>query len=144
MQACEVLQRADPNSRLVVDQNFRSVCEILGWVNGRFGGLLSHPSQLGFEELFTVVEAEPGRMAVATLPVTVAGEGSAADIRDAEADAVAELCERIIGALTVRGRDGERATPGTSSSTSPRLSCPSANAAGRARADQGAVVSPSF
>ena len=46
-------------------------------------------------------------MALATLPVP-GFDPSANGLRDAEADAVAALCSRIIGALAVRGREGMR------------------------------------
>ncbi len=102
------LLATNAGSRVVIGQNFRSVGGILNWVNERFSGPLSDPLQPGFEELFTHVEAAPGHVPVATLPVTVGGECDAAAMRDAEAEAVASFCARIIGALPVRGKEDLR------------------------------------
>lgn len=103
------LLAADATARLVIGQNFRSVSGILDWVNERFAGPLSHPAQPGFEVLFTRVAAADGRPAIAALPVDDGANANSARTRDAEADAVASFCARIIGALPVRGKDGPRA-----------------------------------
>jgi exodeoxyribonuclease-5 len=111
--ACYVTARvgllaADATARIVIGQNFRSVSAILNWVNARFSGPLGHPSQPGFANLFTRIEAAPGQVAVATLPVLVPDGGKADAIRDAEAETVAAFCVRVIGALPVRDRNGFR------------------------------------
>ena len=102
------LLAADPEARLFIGQNFRSVGGILAWVNERFEGPLSLPLQPGFEPLFTRIEALPGQLPVAALPVTVPDGGKADAIRDAEAEAVAAFCARIIGTLPVRSGSGVR------------------------------------
>jgi exodeoxyribonuclease-5 len=98
----------DGCARVVIGQNFRSLGEILEWVNARFEAPLSLPSQPGFEALFTRVEYLAEHVPVAALPVTIPEGGKADQIRDAEAEAVAAFCARIIGALPVRGREGIR------------------------------------
>lgn len=103
------LHRADATSCIAIGQNFRSVAPILDWVNARFEAVLSVENrQPGFSRLFTTVTATAGHPAVATLPVTVPDKPSAETLRDAEAEAVATFCARVIGALPVRTRDGAR------------------------------------
>jgi ATP-dependent exoDNAse (exonuclease V) beta subunit len=92
-------------ARISITQNFRSVDAILDWVNARFEAPLSATGQSGFEALFSLTKAHSDRVAVATLPVDVPGEGASV-LRDAEAEAVAACCARLIGAHPVRDRDG--------------------------------------
>ncbi len=101
------LTATDADARLVIGQNFRSYGLILDWVNERFAAPLAATGQPGFERLFTNTAAPDGHVAVATLPIPVEG-GSPDHRRDAEAEAVAAFCARVIGALPVRGRDGQR------------------------------------
>lgn len=97
----------DPKARVVIAQNFRSLGSILDWVNERFQPVFTNAPQPGFEALFSTTPPPPGHVALATLPVP-GFDPSANGLRDAEADAVAALCSRIIGALAVRGREGMR------------------------------------
>jgi ATP-dependent exoDNAse (exonuclease V) beta subunit len=97
----------DITARVSITQNFRSVDSILDWVNERFQAPLSATGQSGFEALFSLTAAHPDRPAVASLPVEVVDK-SASGLRDAEAEAVAACCARIIGALPVRGIEGPR------------------------------------
>jgi ATP-dependent exoDNAse (exonuclease V) beta subunit len=101
------LTATDADARVVIGQNFRSLGPILEWVNKRFESPLKASGQPGFEPLFTTSVAPDGHTAVATLPIEVPGGGADA-IRDAEAEAVAAFCARVIGALPVRGKDGAR------------------------------------
>jgi exodeoxyribonuclease-5 len=102
------LLASDPDARVVIGQNFRSVSPILDWVNERFEAPLCATGQPGFQALFSTTAVVPGRLPVAALMVAVPEGGNADAIRDAEAEEVAAFCARIIGALPVRGRDGER------------------------------------
>ncbi len=101
------LTTTDAEARVVIGQNFRSLGPILDWVNARFETPLSADKQPGFSRLFTAITAPEGHTAVATLPVAVPDSGSDV-LRDAEAEAVAAFCARVIGALPVRGKDGPR------------------------------------
>ena len=101
------LTARDADARVVIGQNFRSYGRILEWVNERFETPLTAHKQPGFDPLFTTVVAPDGHTAIATLPVAITAGGSDA-IRDAEADAVAAFCARVIGALPVRGKAGPR------------------------------------
>jgi len=106
--ARERLLRADAASCIAIGQNFRSVAPILEWVNKSFAACLSAEGQPGFAHLFTKTAADAGHPAMATLHVETSLAG-ADTMRDAEADAVAAFCARVIGALPVRGKDGPRA-----------------------------------
>lgn len=101
------LTATDADARVVIGQNFRSLGPILDWVNARFETPLSAVNQPGFSRLFTAIVAPEGHTAVAKLLVTVPDKGAGV-LRDAEAEAVAAFCARVIGALPVRGRDGLR------------------------------------
>ena len=103
--ARDQLVASNATARISITQNFRSVDAILDWVNDRFEAPLSAAGQSGFEALFSQTLAHPDRLAVATLPVDVPGEGASV-LRDAEAEAVAACCARLIGAHPVRNRDG--------------------------------------
>ena len=103
--ARDQLAATDAAARLSITQNFRSVDAILDWVNARFEAPLSATGQSGFEALFSLTKAHPDRLAVATLPVEVSSKGASV-LRDAEAEAVAACCARLIGAHPVRDRDG--------------------------------------
>lgn len=85
--------------------NFRSVEPILAFVNGAFGGPLSMAAgQPGFTALAATRLPEKNAPTVAALDVVVEdGEDSAEQLRDAEADRIAELCSRIVGNLKIRG-----------------------------------------
>lgn len=84
--------------------NFRSVEPILAFVNGAFGGPLSMAAeQPGFTALAATRLPEKNAPTVAALDVAVEdGEDSAEQLRDAEADRIAELCSRIVGNLKIR------------------------------------------
>jgi ATP-dependent exoDNAse (exonuclease V) beta subunit len=101
------LVTSDTSTRLVIGQNFRSYAPILDWVNNHFADTLARDGQPGFEPLFTHATAPDGHLAVASLQVAVDGTGANV-MRDAEADAIAACCARLIGALVVRGREGPR------------------------------------
>jgi ATP-dependent exoDNAse (exonuclease V) beta subunit len=83
--------------------NFRSVEPILSFVNGAFAGPLSTAAgQPGFTALAAIRVPEKNALTVAALDVLVGdGEESAEQLRDAEAERVAELCSRIVGNLKV-------------------------------------------
>ena len=89
---------------LEITSNFRSVKSILDFVNDRFKGVLSEAAgQPGFTPLSATVGAVDGRPAVAALDIPFDGEKpTAAGLRDAEADQVADLCNRLVGNIAVR------------------------------------------
>ena len=90
----------DAESLLSISTNFRSRASILTFVNERFEPLLSAPPQPGFTALDAFHEDPPTGICVTALDVRAAdenGEASAEQLRDAEAETVAELCARLIG-----------------------------------------------
>ena len=89
---------------LEITSNFRSVKSILDFVNDRFKRALSEAAgQPGFTPLSPTVEAVDRRPAVAALDIPFDGEKpTAAGLRDAEADQVADLCNRLVGNIAVR------------------------------------------
>ena len=96
---------------LKITANFRSVEPILTFVNQRFGKVLSEAAgQPGFTKLSPTCNAVKGAPTVAALDVRIdADKPTAAMLRDAEANRVAELCSRLVGNFKVRD---DRATGG--------------------------------
>jgi ATP-dependent exoDNAse (exonuclease V) beta subunit len=88
----------------LISTNFRSRPKILSFVNERFAAALSAPEQPGFTELDPFHANRDGHCGVFALEVNVGGldgKPNAEVRRDAEADAVAEMCERMIGRVEV-------------------------------------------
>ena len=99
VQARDAFRAQDPDSLLSISTNFRSCASILAFVNQRFETALSAGGQPGFTALDPFHDDPSDRPCVAALDVAVAdedGKASGEQQRDAEADAVAELCERLI------------------------------------------------
>lgn len=105
LRAHAVLEATRPDNVLSIGRNFRSVAPILDWVNDRFEAPLSAAGQPGFAPLFTDEESPAGSENVFALDVTVPDAAKSDGMRDAEAEAVADICARLIGAYTVRDRD---------------------------------------
>lgn len=88
----------DPGSLLSISTNFRSCASILTFVNERFEAVLSANGQPGFTALDPFHE-DHGGLCVAALDIAAAdenGQASADQQRDAEADAIADLCAKLI------------------------------------------------
>lgn len=97
----------DADSVLSISTNFRSCAPILTYVNERFEALLSSEGQPGFTALDPFHADRGEAPCVAALDVSAAGENSKATAeqqRDAEAEAVAELCARLIGSEMILDR----------------------------------------
>jgi len=98
VQARDAFRAQDADSLLSISTNFRSCASILTFVNERFEAVLSADGQPGFTALDPFHD-DRGGVCVATLDIAVAdenGKASAEQQRDAEADAIAELCARLI------------------------------------------------
>ncbi|MGO9772266.1 MAG: UvrD-helicase domain-containing protein [Roseiarcus sp.] len=107
VQARDAFRGQDPDSLLSISTNFRSCASILTFVNERFEAVLSADGQPGFTALDPFHDDRGGGLCVAALDIAVAdenGKASAEQQRDAEADAVAELCARLIGSQPVIDR----------------------------------------
>lgn len=98
VQARDAFRTQDPDSLLSISTNFRSCASILTFVNERFEVALSAGGQPGFTALDPFHD-DRGGLCVAALDIAVAdenGKASAEQQRDAEADAIADLCARLI------------------------------------------------
>lgn len=100
VRARDAFAAQDAGSTLSISTNFRSCASILTFVNKRFQGVLSSAGQPGFTPLDPFHADRDGAACVAALDVAVAdenGKASAEKQRDGEAEAVAEMCARLIG-----------------------------------------------
>lgn len=107
VQARDAFIAQDADSILSISTNFRSCAPILTYVNERFETLLSSDGQPGFTALDPFHADRGETPCVATLDVAVADENgkvSAEQQRDAEAEAVAEMCARLIGSEMIIDR----------------------------------------
>ena len=92
---------------LSISTNFRSCRSILSFVNVSFETALSAPEQPGFTALEHFHDDHGDGPFVAALDVSVSdedGKANANQQRDGEAEAVAELCARLIGNRTILDR----------------------------------------
>jgi exodeoxyribonuclease-5 len=95
----------DPDSVLTISTNFRSQAPILHYVNEHFAALLSvERGQPGFTALDPFHAGVAGVPCVVALDVAVPPGGAGEQQRDAEADAVADLCARLIGSEMLTDR----------------------------------------
>ena len=106
VRAREAFRARDGDAVLSIATNFRSCAPIMDYVNRRFETALSEEKgQPGFQALDPFHPAREEGPSVAALDIEVAdedGKASAARQRDGEAEAVAELCARLIGSEPVR------------------------------------------
>ncbi|WP_312548719.1 UvrD-helicase domain-containing protein [Massilia sp.] len=101
--ARDAFRRADPDSVLDICTNFRSLAPILDYVNTCFEAPLNADGQPGFTALQLGPNAACPDECVVALDIEAAA-GDAAAHRDAEAEAVADLCAGLIGVRMVRDR----------------------------------------
>lgn len=107
VQARDAFAAQDGDSVLAISTNFRSRAPILAYVNARFEAILSGGGQPGFTALtpFHTVDDDQPRVLALDVAVTGAdGKIAAEHMRDAEADAVAALCARMIGQHEIADR----------------------------------------
>ncbi len=105
--AKSVIAKSTNGCLLAVTANFRSRAEVLEHVNKVFQEVLAQPGQPGFVALTATVSPPPLPFpAAAKLTIDVPRDARAEEQREAEAEAVAELCARLIGALTITEADG--------------------------------------
>ena len=94
---------------LSIATNFRSCAPIMEYVNARFEAPLSEENgQPGFQALDPFLPKRAKGPSVAALVIAVAnenGKASAAEQRDGEAEAVADMCARLIGSERIRDRE---------------------------------------
>lgn len=111
VQARDILRMQRAEAVVSVSTNFRSVARILEFVNARFEGPLSAHGQPGFAALSPFHGGDMDGPCVAAVDVQVKVDGerkpSAGELRDAEAEAVADACLHLIRNRYVLGEDGE-------------------------------------
>ena len=110
VRAREAFREQDPGCILEISTNFRSCPSILQFVNEHFEGPLAVGNdQPGFTALNPFQSDRVEGPSVAALDVAVAneeGKATAEEQRDGEAEAVAEMCARLIGSEMIRDADG--------------------------------------
>ncbi len=114
VQARTAFSVQDADGLVSISTNFRSCASILTFVNERFEGILSAEGQPGFTALDPFHDDRGEGLCVAALDIAVAdedGKASAEQQRDAEADAVADLCARLIGSHPVLDRKTGKERP---------------------------------
>jgi ATP-dependent exoDNAse (exonuclease V) beta subunit len=105
--AKSVISKAANGCLLAVTANFRSRPEVIEHVNLVFQDVLARAGQPGFVPLAATLNPPPLPFrAAAKLTIEVARDARAEEQREAEAAAVANLCARLIGALTITAPDG--------------------------------------
>ena len=142
LQARDAFRTQNAGSLLSISTNFRSCASILTFVNERFEAVLSADGQPGFTALDPFHDDRDG-LCVAAIDVAVAdenGKASAEQQRDAEAEAIADLCARLIDSHPSSTGAAERNAP-ASPVTSPCWRRP-ARSCGAMRKPWSAGVSP--
>lgn len=102
----KTFETRDPTAIIRLTANFRSAPEILHHVNSCFRAPLSVDGQPGYVALDATLPTSKGpvpRACKLTLDVQAV---SAAKLRELEAQKVADLCRRLVGAIEVRGHNG--------------------------------------
>jgi CRISPR-associated exonuclease Cas4 len=109
------IARRWPNNIVQITANFRSRSGILSHINRCFAAPLSGPNQPGYVELAPTLDPPDHDFpCAAKIRIDLPPDSRGAQIRDAEAEAVADLCTRLIGNVAIRGEEGDLAplTPG--------------------------------
>ena len=103
-QAKTAIQRQWPDNVLPITDNFRSRGPILDFVNQRFAAPLS---AIGYEPLVsTVTSSSKDAFSIGRIPIGTEGsEYKVYEWRGLEAQAVAELCHKLIGRFTLREKN---------------------------------------
>lgn len=105
--AKSVVAKSANGCLLAVTANFRSRPGVIEHVNRVFEDVFAKPGQPGFVPLTATVNPPPLPFpAAAKLTVDVPRDAHAEEQREAEAAAVAALCSRLIGSLTITEADG--------------------------------------
>ena len=115
VRAREAFRAQAADGVLSIATNFRSCAPIMGYVNDRFERPLSEENgQPGFQALDPFQHARTQGPSVAALDIAVADENGRANARqqrDGEAEAIAEMCVRLIGSEPVRDPESGEQRP---------------------------------
>ena len=106
-QARAAIERQWPDNIVQVTANFRSRPGILAHINRCFARPLSGDGQPGYVPLAPTLDVPDHDLpCAARITVDVPPDSRPAQIRDAEAETVADLCTRLIGNLRIRDEGG--------------------------------------
>jgi CRISPR-associated exonuclease Cas4 len=106
-QARGAIERQWPDNIVQVAANFRSRPDILAHINRCFARPLSGDGQPGYVPLAPTLDGPDHDLpCAARITVDVPPDSRPAQIRDAEAETVADLCARLIGNLRIRDEEG--------------------------------------
>lgn len=115
VRARDAIRRQHPDNVLSISTNFRSCASILTYVNKRFEPHMSvEKGQPGFTALDAFHSDHEEGLCVAALAIACAGEdgkASSEQQRDCEAEAVAEICGRLIGSQIIVDRKADVRRP---------------------------------
>ena len=115
VRAREAFRAQAADGVLSIATNFRSCAPIMDYVNDRFERLLSEENgQPDFQALDPFLPARGEGPSVAALDIAVAdenGKANARQQRDGEAEAIAEMCARLIGSESVRDPESGEQRP---------------------------------
>ncbi|MCK1341540.1 UvrD-helicase domain-containing protein [Bradyrhizobium sp. 38] len=107
-EARAAISRRWPENIVQITANFRSRPEILTHTNRCFATPLSGRGQPGYVALApTIDQPDHNLPCAAKIRIDVPPDSRPAQIRDAEAEAVADLCARLIGNLNIRDDNGD-------------------------------------
>ena len=116
VRAREAFRAQAADGVLSIATNFRSCAPIMGYVNDRFERLLTEENgQPGFQALDPFQPVRVEGPSVAALDIAVAdesGKANARQQRDGEAEAIAEMCARLIGSESIRDPESGEQRPG--------------------------------
>lgn len=101
-----VIVRAWPDNVLQISANFRSREGVLTYVNGAFRAALNAVSQPGYVELEATRRDDPARPSATRLSIAAPPGSNREALQIEEADAVAAVCAKLVGARLLREADG--------------------------------------
>lgn len=95
---------------IAITANFRSQQPIIDHVNTCFAPVLNATGQPGYVALEATMEEDTFALPrVVKTTIDIPDQARADEVREIEAAAVAEICERLIGSLMIRRADGRKA-----------------------------------
>lgn len=102
----DALKARDPSSVIQITANFRSAPEIIEHINRAFEAPLEQIGQPGYVALTATRDASRREIPIAAkITVDLPPGTSAPQQRDAEAELVADICQRLIGSVDVLRHD---------------------------------------
>lgn len=101
-----LIVRTWPDNVLQISANFRSREGVLTYVNGTFRAALNAASQPGYVELEATRRDDPARPSAARLTIGAPPASKREVLQIEEADAVAAVCAKLVGARLLRDAEG--------------------------------------